>query len=208
MVPVFTWRHHVSCPLLWHLVSRLIFRCFRCLWKFFFYMCFRLINRSFIFCYCYFSAKFPLSTELIMASARERLFLVGVLYIKSATTYWWASEGLPGVLKKNFLAYIVIHCSVHLDALWEFLMIVLLLRVHCLECKEVGGGIFELKYFLVSADLYKLIDSTSHSPIQWTSLNSNHAFFHRVDMLHHSIHSIFHSMRCRFVRYFNVVRVT
>ena len=46
------------------------------------------------------------------------------------------------------------------------MMVVLILRVHLLEVKEVGGGMFELKYFLGSVDLYKLIASASHSLIQ------------------------------------------
>ena len=45
-------------------------------------------------------------------------------------------------------------------------MIVLLLRVNCLERKEVGGGIFELKDLLVSLNLYELIASTYNSLIQ------------------------------------------
>ena len=49
-------------------------------------------------------------------------------------------------------------------------MIFLLLRVHHLERKEVGESIFELEYFLGSVDIYELIASTSHSPIQQTSI--------------------------------------
>ena len=48
--------------------------------------------------------------------------------------------------------------------------IVLILSLHRLERKQVGGGILELKYFLGSVDLYKLIASTSHYTIQLTSL--------------------------------------
>ena len=44
--------------------------------------------------------------------------------------------------------------------------IVLILSLHRLERKQVGGGILELKYFLGSVDLYKLISQTSHSLIK------------------------------------------
>ena len=44
--------------------------------------------------------------------------------------------------------------------------IVLILSLHRLERKQVGGGILELKYFLGSVDLYELTASTSNSLIQ------------------------------------------
>ena len=48
-----------------------------------------------------------------MAAVRERLLLVVGSDITYDTTSWWASEGLPGVLKK--------HSSVYCEALFSTL---------------------------------------------------------------------------------------
>ena len=117
IVPGSTWIHHGRCPPLCNFFSRQLWRWFRCFWKLFFYMCCILINRSFSLCYCYFPAKFPLSSALNMAAVREQIFLVLDSYTTFDTTSLWSSEGLPWVLKRIFLAMIVSHCSVHLDTL-------------------------------------------------------------------------------------------
>ena len=87
-------------------------------------------------------------------------------------------------------------------------MIFLLLSLHHLECKEVGGGFFSWNIFL---DQLIYTNWLLHRLIIWLNellLESNHTLFHIFDILHHAVHYIFHIVCCGFSRYINVVRVT
>ena len=76
----FTWRHHDSCTLLWHVFSRQLCICFQCLCQWFFYMCCRVINMSFFLCYCYFCSHFSIICR-VNYGCSERTDFLGRMFI-------------------------------------------------------------------------------------------------------------------------------
>ena len=84
----------------------------------------------------------------------------------------------------------------------------LLLCVHSLEGKEVGGGFFCYNIF---SNQLVYMNWLLHPPIirfNELLLESNHYIFHRVDILHRVANYICHILCCIFVRQIDVVRVT
>ena len=88
-----------------------------------------------------FADMFAFSAKLIVDSVRGRVFLVIGSDITYDTTSLWVSKGLTGVLKIYISSIDLRHSSLDLYTLKEVLAIVLILRVHHLEDKEVGGGV-------------------------------------------------------------------
>ena len=132
-----------------------------------------------------------------MAAVREWIFLVGGSDTTSDTTSWWVSERLPWVLKRAFFHRL--WCNVQYTwtpwrSFWLFFY-----SCMCIVYKvnKLAEGLFS---FNILSNQLIYTNWFLHPIILWFDellLNSNHDFYHRVDMLHHGVHYIFHILCCR-----------
>ena len=119
IVSGFNWRHNGRCPLLWHVFSRQLCRCFWCFWKYFFYMCCRVINISLFLCYFYLCSQISIICR-VNYGCSERMVFLGWRFIHNIWYHFLMDEwGVTSIAKKMalFFPWIVSQCSVHLDTL-------------------------------------------------------------------------------------------
>ena len=147
--------------------------------------------------YYYFPARFSIYVALMMAAGREQFFVVGVSDTKSDDTFWWMTDILQGMQKKNHPAiycYAVFGRLEHLIWVSVFFSCMYILQ----KDNNLVDGLLSRNFFL-----HRLVNTNElFDPLilkfNVIILKENHTLFHRVEIIHHGFWGICHILCCRF----------